>query len=133
MPLKVLCDENIPRAVIASLAEWGFDVARVAPGMPDPEIAARAKREGRVIITLDSDFVNVLAYPPREYPGIVRIRIHPPFITIIIPQLKNIFTVFKTQDALEGELIIVGPTGFRRWEGEGAKEVSLPDKTPPVS
>lgn len=122
MPLKVLCDENMPGAVIASLKEWGFDVKRVIPKTPDPEIASQAKREGRVIITLDSDFSNTLAYPPRKLHGIIRIRIDPPFINIIIPALKNVFTKFKTQETLDGELIIVGPAGFRRWEGEERKE-----------
>lgn len=132
MRLKALCDENIPGAVIASLKEWNFDVVSVIPQTPDPDIAAQAKREGRVIITLDSDFANTLVYPPREFPGIIRVRIDPPFINIIIPALKNVFAIFTTQEALEGELIIVGPTGFRRWEGEGAKERVEPDDTSPA-
>ena len=114
--MKTLCDENIPGAIIASLKEWGFNVVSVVPGTSDPEIAAQAKREGRVIITLDSDFTNTIAYPPRELHGIIRIRIDPPFINIINPALKNVFTKFQTQESLEGELIIVGPAGFRRWE-----------------
>ena len=43
MSLKVLCDENLPRAVISTLKEWGLNVVVVESGTTDEEIAAKAK------------------------------------------------------------------------------------------
>ena len=77
MPLRILCDENIPGAVITSLQECGFTVARVKPGSNDSEIAYQGKREKYIILTLDSDFSNILAYPPGDFFGIIRIKISP--------------------------------------------------------
>ena len=116
MPLKVLCDENLPGAVIAALQKLGFEVRRVVPKTPDEEIAAQARREGRVILTFDSDFSNVLAYPPAELCGIVRIKIDPPFISVVIPALTRVFDAFPTADHLRGKLVIAEAGTFRVWE-----------------
>lgn len=115
MPLNILCDENISGATIASLEEWGFNVARTIPGTPDPEIAARAKREGRILVTHDSDFASILAYPPKEFPGIIRIRIDPAFNEAVIPALKRAFDHFTTAEAIRGKLVIVLADAFRVW------------------
>ena len=116
MPLKVLCDENVPGAVIAALQEWQFEVSRVVPRTPDEEIAERAKREVRVILTLDSDFANVLAFWPPEFFGIVRVKIDPAFIAIVIPSLKRVFEAFPTMEALRGKLVIAEASTFRVWD-----------------
>jgi len=116
MPLKALCDENVPGAVVAALQQWAFDVRRVTPSTPDDEIAALARREARVIVTLDSDFANVLAYPPAELCGIVRVKIDPPFFSVVIPALKRVFNAFPTPNDLRGKLIIAEAATFRVWE-----------------
>lgn len=115
MPLNILCDENISGAVIASLQEWGFNVASVVPSTSDPEIAARARREERIILTHDSDFASILAYPPKEFPGIIRIKVDPAFNELVIPALKRIFDHLKTAEDFRGKLIIALANSFRIW------------------
>lgn len=36
-------------------------------GKGDSEVAAACKAEGRALITLDTDFANVRAYPPQNF------------------------------------------------------------------
>jgi len=43
-------------------------------GCPDKKVAAVCKRESRVLVTLDTDFCNILAYPPGEYAGLIVLR-----------------------------------------------------------
>lgn len=95
----------------------GFNAVRERPGMADPEIASQAKRERRIILTFDSDFSNILAYPPRDSFDIIRIKISPPLISLIIKLLKNLLDQFKTLKEFWGKLIIVEPAKFRIWEG----------------
>ena len=116
MPLKVLCDENLPGAVIAALREWAIDGLRVAPRTSDAEIAELAKREGCVLLTLDSDFANVLAFPPSAFGGILRVKIDPPFVSVVIPALKRVFDAFPTADRFRGKLVIAEASTFRVWE-----------------
>ena len=116
MSLRILCDENIPGAIVLFLKEKGWDVVRVEGGSPDPEIANQARREKRILLTFDSDFANILTYPPGDYFGIVRLNISPPFIDIVIRAIKNMFEEFKSQEDFRGKLIIVEASRFRVWE-----------------
>ena len=123
MPLRILCDENVPGAVITSLQEWGIDAVRVKLGSKDAKIALRAKQGKYIILTFDSDFSNILAYPPGDFFGIIRIKISPPFISTIVAALKNVFNQFKTPEQLRGKHNIVEAMTFRVWE-----EAEMPEK-----
>lgn len=121
MSLKVLCDENLPRAVTEWFAEQKCDAASVAPGMQDAAIAAHAKREKRILITFDSDFANILNYPPQEFFGIVRLNVRPPTIPLVFRSLALILKRFKRQRDFKGKLIIAEPDGFRVWEKDSGR------------
>jgi predicted nuclease of predicted toxin-antitoxin system len=47
-------------------------------GASDPDVRLRAIATGRILVTLDGDFANVLRYPPSSTPGVIRLRLHPP-------------------------------------------------------
>lgn len=76
MEFKV--DENLPSEVCELLRQAGHDAISVLDqklgGRPDDEIATVCRTEGRALLTLDTDFANILAYPPADYHGIVVIR-----------------------------------------------------------
>ncbi|QJR36517.1 DUF5615 family PIN-like protein [Gemmatimonas groenlandica] len=54
--MRLLADENVPLPSIFALRTAGMDVAAAtedAPGASDREVLARARREGRVLLTFD--------------------------------------------------------------------------------
>jgi predicted nuclease of predicted toxin-antitoxin system len=60
--VRLLADENIPRAVIAALARQGHDISAIGElerGANDRQIVARAEREGRILLTFDKDFGDI--------------------------------------------------------------------------
>jgi predicted nuclease of predicted toxin-antitoxin system len=118
MPLRILCDENLPTAVITALQEWVFTATPVESRLKDSEIAFQAKEEKCIILTFDSDFSNILAYPSSDFFGIIRIKISPPFIATILNALRKMFTHFKAPEEFWGKLIILEATTFRVWEEE---------------
>jgi predicted nuclease of predicted toxin-antitoxin system len=59
-------------AVLVAVIEAGLS------GKPDDAIRSYAIESGRVLMTLDADFANILRFPPAAPPGIVRLKIHPP-------------------------------------------------------
>jgi len=77
--MKIKLDENMPEDAAAILAHAGHETSTVIRqglgGKGDSEIAAACKAEGKVLITLDTDFANLSAYPPEDYPGIVVLRL----------------------------------------------------------
>lgn len=76
MDFKV--DENLPAEACQILSAAGHDAVSVLDqkmgGSPDINIAEICKRESRALITLDTGFANILAYPPTRFPGIIVIR-----------------------------------------------------------
>jgi len=76
--VRIKLDENLSRHLKAPLTALHHDVATVAEeellGEPDVRIAAAAKREKRLLLTLDVEFGNLTKYPPGTHPGIILFR-----------------------------------------------------------
>ena len=81
--MKFLIDENIRKEVKDFLIASGHDAISIPKGSSDERLAKIAKSEKRIILTHDVDFSNTWSYPPKEYSGIIRIKIHPPTAEII--------------------------------------------------
>ena len=74
--MKLLLDENLSPAQAKPLREMGFDVVCVVEagmgGAPDERVWEVAAASGRVLVTLDRDFANLLRFPPtgtQEFSG----------------------------------------------------------------
>ena len=80
MKLRFKLDESLSPDLAQILDAAGHDVTTVRgqgmKGKPDQEVAAVCQREERCLLTLDTDFGQILAYPPDQYAGIVVLR-HP--------------------------------------------------------
>jgi predicted nuclease of predicted toxin-antitoxin system len=76
--MKLKLDENLSRHLKPMLTALGHDVLTAADedllSRPDVEVAARAAREGRILLTLDVEFADLRKYPPGTHPGIVLFR-----------------------------------------------------------
>jgi predicted nuclease of predicted toxin-antitoxin system len=79
--VKFLLDENLSPLHARTLGELGHDAVPVAAlglcGADDSVVRAAAIERGRILVTLDGDFANVLRYPPAGTPGVLRFRLHP--------------------------------------------------------
>ena len=110
--LKLLCDENIPLKVTESLIEKGFDVKKASLSSTDKEISKMARLESRIILTFDKHFINRHLFPPKKYPGIVFLDMHPPMIDTIFSSLSKLFEKIKPLE-FQGKLFILSQFGFR--------------------
>jgi predicted nuclease of predicted toxin-antitoxin system len=76
--MKLKTDENLPVEVAQMPRAAGHDALSVLEqdlgGWADMGIAGICRGEGRVLVTLDTDFADVRTYPPRSYPGILVLR-----------------------------------------------------------
>ena len=81
-------------------------------GADDPTVRRAAIDSGRVLVTLDADFANVLRYPPSETPGVIRLRLHPPTDKAIARTLLSL-TARLTNTDLKGKLVVVDERKIR--------------------
>lgn len=79
--MKILANENFPAPSVRYLRERGHDVRFVAEDSPGEEDAANlraAHEEGRVIITFDRDYGELVFRHPMPAPaGVVYLRFDP--------------------------------------------------------
>lgn len=76
--MKFKIDENLPVELADLLRAAGYDATTVHEqglrGVPDESVLRMCLQEGRILITLDLDFANIAAYPPKQYPGFLVLR-----------------------------------------------------------
>jgi predicted nuclease of predicted toxin-antitoxin system len=76
--MKLKLDENLSRHLKPVLTEFGHDVLTAADenllSRPDTEIASAAKKEKRMLLTLDIEFADLRKYPPGSHPGVILFR-----------------------------------------------------------
>jgi len=109
-------DENMPNSAVPLLQQGGYDVHTVFDealnGEVDEQIAETCRREQRVLITLDTDFSDIRAYPPKDYAGIILLRPHRQSEPQVLRLLEAILPMFQTE-SIHGCLWIVEPAGIR--------------------
>ncbi|MFH0786770.1 MAG: DUF5615 family PIN-like protein [Pseudomonadota bacterium] len=114
--VKFLADENIPPAIINFIHEKGFDIKDVCKigksGASDEEIMEIARAEGRILISFDKHFADIIRYPLNSHYGIIRIRIHPPLLISLIEAFESFFRKFDLAN-FEGTLVVLERNGFR--------------------
>lgn len=76
--MRFLADENVSRHVVERLRAAGFDVAAIGPMNPgalDSDVLATARRDGRVLITEDRDFGELVVRQRLEVQGVVLLEL----------------------------------------------------------
>jgi len=92
--MKFKIDENLPVEVANLLTEQGHDALTVfqehLDGAPDSYISIVCRREKRALITLDTDFADIRAYPPQDFSGLIVLRLKrqdKPYVLSVIKRL----------------------------------------------
>ncbi len=114
--MKFKVDENLPAEVASLLVAAGHDAATVFDeglvGEIDQTILAACIDEKRVLVTLDLDFSNVRAYPPREYCGLMVLRLHRQDKPHVLKVLRQILDLLK-REQIDGLLWIIEENRIR--------------------
>lgn len=106
--MKLLLDQGLPRSAAQLLGDAGIDVLHVGDlGLAeatDEEILEAAKRDRRVVVTLDADFHAILARTSARDPSVIRIRIEGLKAKALVEILLE--TLNKTQQELNAGAVV---------------------------
>ncbi len=76
--MRIKLDENLSRHLKPGIEQHRHNVATAAEekllGKSDVDVGACARREGRMVFTLDLDFADVRKFAPGDHPGVVLFR-----------------------------------------------------------
>jgi len=106
--MRFLANENFPGDAVALLCSRGHDVVWVrsdAPGSADAEIIARAQSEGRILLTFDKDFGDLvfrIGLPATS--GVILFRIAP---TSPFGVAKKALAVLESRDDWAGHFAVI--------------------------
>lgn len=112
------------------LSSLGHDVATAAEegllSRPDTEVAAAAKNEGRLLLTLDLEFGDLRKYPPGAHPGVILFRPRS-YGPLTVNRFVEEFIRTSDLGLLSGCVAVVDPdrVRVRRPEAEG-EEIPYP-------
>ena len=99
--IKILLDQGLPRTLATLLREIGWDVQHVSErGMSkaqDIAIIALAKKEQRMVVTLDADFHAHLAVSEAIGPSVLRIRMEGQKAENLAPLIINVLSIAKDE------------------------------------
>ena len=114
--MKFLLDENLSPLHARTVRKLGHDAVSVVEcglsGADDPVVRAFAIDGGRILVTLDADFANVLRYPLSNSPGVIRLRIHPATERAIHTLLRS--TILRLAGiSLNGKLVVADSKRIR--------------------
>lgn len=77
--MKFLADMGISPLSVAFLREHGHDAVHLSEEnlyrLPDHQIVSKARQEGRILLTHDLDFGEILALTGAEHPSVITFRL----------------------------------------------------------
>jgi predicted nuclease of predicted toxin-antitoxin system len=112
--VRWLVDECVDAVLVARLREAGHDVvymAEIAPATSDADVMMRAQRDGRLLLTEDKDFGDLVFRRGGQVPGIMLMRIDPAMRALKGRRLDAAISRFG--DHLFGRYMIIEEARFR--------------------
>ncbi len=119
MGLRLFCDHCVPASIVESLRQAGHEVFRLRDIMPaespDTEVIAKAQQLDSILISLDGDFADIVAYPPARFKGIIAIQMrnHPEATQALLSSMHSYLSLHSENDHYQGMLLIVEPSRVR--------------------
>jgi predicted nuclease of predicted toxin-antitoxin system len=103
-----LADMGIPPGTVAFLVQLGHDAVhlrdRGLERLPDPEVLGKAREEGRVLLTHDLDFGELVAARGDQLPSVVIFRLRDMRPDRVNRYLESVVTGYR--DPLEEGAIV---------------------------
>jgi len=113
MELRLFADHCVPSSVIKALKAAGHEAFRlrdhIPADSPDQQVIAKAQELDSILLSLNGDFSDIVAYPPANYKGIIalQVRNHPEALPQLIERLKGYLSANENMGHYAGKLFLV--------------------------
>lgn len=113
MNLSIFADQCVPMEAIRRLREAGCRVTPLRDMLhiraPDPVVIAKAQEMGTILLSLNGDFSDIVAYSPANYRGIISLQLHnhPEVLPRLLDRLTAYMVANPEPDAYQGRLFLV--------------------------
>jgi predicted nuclease of predicted toxin-antitoxin system len=126
--LKLFADASVPATIVKELRSAGISVESALdqglPGADDQAVLGVARKQGKVLLTMDVDFWNETKFPVHQVHGIIFVDVSPSDIDDALQALGLLYGCFAERyplDWWQGMKARATPQGFilkiRTWEG----------------
>ena len=112
--MRFLADENIMREIIAELRALGLDVesaSELMQGAADPDVLKEAATAGRILITEDQDFGDLVVRQGLPADGIVLLELHR--LSPAATTRRAVDAIMASGDKLVGAFTVIEPGRIR--------------------
>jgi predicted nuclease of predicted toxin-antitoxin system len=114
--MKLLLDQGLPRSTVLHLHNAGIEADHVGDrglaAARDSKILDLGRQEGRIVITLDADFHELLALSGDTGPSVIRIRVEGLRAEDVSSLLVNVLKACE-DDLQKGAVVSVTENGVR--------------------
>lgn len=114
--MKFLADMGLARRTVSFLRAQGYDAIHLREQqlqrLPDEEIIAKARAEGRIILTHDLDFGRIIALSRAKKPSVITFRLKDMRPVQVNEYLAQVLAHFSPQ-LVAGALVSVNERGIR--------------------
>lgn len=113
MGFQFFADHCVSNAIMQALREAGHEVMRLREHLPvdapDTEVIAKAQQLDALLLSLNGDFADIVAYPPADYQGIIalEVRNHPEVIPQLMQRLRDYLESHADREHYRGKLLVV--------------------------
>ena len=113
MGLKLFADHCVSRAIMNRLLAEGHEVLVLRDYLPqdapDAVVIEKTQSEKAILLTLNGDFSDIVAYPPSNFGGIIalQLRNRPSLIKPIMDRLIAFMETHSNQGDYAGLLLLV--------------------------
>ena len=113
MSLRLLSDQCVPAEITDLLRRAGHQTTLLREVLPlrslDPVVIAKAHERGAILLSLNGDFADIVAYPPANFLGILAIQLHnhPEIIPPLMDRLLLFLNTHPSQEFYHGKLFLV--------------------------
>lgn len=113
MTLRLFADHCVSNFIVQTLHNAGHEVLRLRDHIPvdspDHGVIATAQELGAILISLNGDFADIVAYPPADYAGIValQVRNRPEAIPRLMNRLVAYLSAHDDMALYRGKLLLV--------------------------